>query len=187
MGYGPKLTNITAGGALIADTVMQNFQAIANFLRAIPRQNLLQYSYTASYPATFDGGSLAAITKYWGLQRVNSGSPVANLDLTACINPTAFPLPDTIAVTVEKCSPVGAVPVAADLWVPLGTANFNAGNTIAANNIGTALFPRFADRVALGAVVVNDGDWIRFATGCGALSSFVSGEAQAIFKHELRS
>jgi len=187
MGYGPKLTNITAGQALIADTVMQNFQAIANFLRAIPRSNLLQYSYTASYPATFDGGSLVGITKYWGFQRVNSGSPVQNLDLTACIYPLAFPLPDTITVGVEKCTPAGAAPVAADVWTALGTLTFNAGNTVAANDIGTALFPRFAQRASLNATVVNDGDWIRFYTVCGAASSFGSGEAQAIFKHELRS
>lgn len=186
MGYGPKLTNIVAGGALIADTVMQNFQSIANFLRAIPRQNLLQYSYTASYACTMDAGSLAAITKYWGIQRVNSGSPVANLDLTACIN-TAGPIPDTITIGVDKCTPVGASPTAADLWFNLGSVTFNAGNTVVANDIGTALFPLFAQRAVLGAVVVNDGDWLRFYSTCGAASAFGSGEAQAIFKQELRS
>lgn len=186
MGYGPKLTNIVAGGALIADQVMQNFQAIANFLRAIPRQNLLQYSYTAAYPCTMDAGSLAAITKYWGVQRINSGSPVANLDLTACIY-TVGPVPDTVTIGVEKCTPAGAAPVSTDAWVGLGTVTFNAVNTAAAYNIGTALFPKFAQRAVLGAVTVNDGDWLRFYSVCGAASQFGSGEAQAIFKHELRS
>ena len=187
MGYGPKLTAITAGQALIADVVAQNFQAIANFLRAIPRQNLLQYSYTASYNTTFDAGSLAATTKYWGFQRINSGSPVVNLDIAAAIYPIVSPLPDTIVVGVEKCSPAGAAPISTDGWVNLGSVTFNAGNTTALKNIGTGLFPRFALRATLGAATVNDGDWIRFYTVTGAASQLGSGEGQAIFKHELRS
>lgn len=188
MGYGPKLTNITAGQALIADYVMQNFQAIANFLRSIPKQNLLQYKYTLSLSTTMDGGSALALTKYWGLQKVDTGSDVGQIAIVAAIEPTAVPIADTIVVEVEKCSPVGAAPVAADVWVGLGSVTFTAVNTAAAFNVGSGPNPRFAQiATLLGIAVVNDGDWIRFRTTTGAVSAFNTGNAQVILKGELRS
>jgi hypothetical protein len=187
MGYGPKLTNITAGQALIADFVMQNFQAIANFVRAIPKQNLLQYRYTLGFSATMDAGSVAAISKYWGLQKVNTGSDVTQLSLAASIA-APMPIADTIVIGVEKCSPVGAAPVAADVWASLGILTFTAANTAAAFNVGTVANPRFAQISTLtGVATVNDGDWIRFVSTTGAASIFTSGNAQALLKAELRS
>lgn len=188
MGYGPKLTNITAGQALIADYVMQNFQAIANFVRAIPKQNLLQYKYTLGFSATMDAGSAVAISKYWGLQKVDTGSDVTQLSIAAAVEPTAVPIADTIVVEVEKCSPVGAAPVAADVWASLGSVTFTAANTAAGFNVGTAPNPRFAQIATLiGVFTVNDGDWLRFKSTTGAASAFFSGNAQALLKAELRS
>ena len=187
MGYGPKLTNIVAGQALIADYVMQNFQSLANFLRAIPKGNLLTYKYTEPLQGVFDNAAGVGITTTCGFQRTNAGTPIEQIELAASINPTAVPIADTIAITVEKCSPVGAFPVAADAWIPLGTVTFTAGNTVAANNVGTVATPRFCQSAILtGVATINDGDWIRFVSVNGAASAYTRANATALLKYELR-
>ena len=54
MALGPKLAFINPGDALLASVVMQNFQSIANFVRSIPINNLLQPYATAQFTSNYD-------------------------------------------------------------------------------------------------------------------------------------
>ena len=81
MALGPKLSFIKAGDVLVADTVMQNFQAIVDFLRAIPANNLLQYKYTWNTQAVFSPVAVLT-TAYTGYAKVNAGGTPFALELT---------------------------------------------------------------------------------------------------------
>jgi hypothetical protein len=193
MALGPKLTFIKAGDALVADTVMQNFQSIVDFLRAIPASNLLQYKY--SWNATTNVGAVAvASTRYGGYQKVNIGGSPDAIELTTSIDSNiagVFGAGDSVTVKWQKCTPSSASgPVAADAWTDLvGTATFDSTNTGAAFVVPDALaVTRYCQSSAVGAPpALSDGDWVRCKVVCAGAASIDDSFAQLTVKGPLRS
>jgi hypothetical protein len=194
MALGPKLSFIKAGDVLVADTVMQNFQAIVDFLRAIPANNLLQYKYTWNTQANF-GGVAVTSTSYAGYSKVNAGGTPFALELTAAIDTNivgAFGAGDSVVVTWQKCTPsTGSGPIAVDVWTNLSPSiTFNTTTTGAAFLVpDVAGVIRYCQTqiVNNNVVSLSDGDWVRakVVTAGGALID--SADVQLIVKNPLRS
>lgn len=163
MAQGPYLNPITAGAALIADTVAQNFTAIQNFLASIPVDNLNK-SYTAlPLHGHLSDDLAAASTTYFGHQKVDAGAAATGLRVDAAITTSANPLGggETVVVTAQKTTPaVGGAPQSTDTWSDLGSVTFNATNTANAYILASET-RRFAQQATLSGTVA-DGDWIRF-------------------------
>lgn len=195
MALGPKLSFIKAGDALVADTVMQNFQSIVDFLRAIPALNLLQYNY--SWNATTVFGAVAVTTiNYAGYQKVNAGGSPVGLEITAAIDANivgAFGAGDKVVVTWQKCTPsTAAGPIAIDTWVNLvSSLTFNSANTGAAFVVpeaGALATTRYCQTVAVGAPpALADGDWIRCKIETIGGASIDNCYTQLTVKNPLRS
>lgn len=195
MALGPKLSFIKAGDALVADTVMQNFQSIVDFLRAIPANNLLQYNY--SWNGTARLGALAINTiAYGGYQKINAGGSPSAIEITAAIDANvvgAFGAGDTVVVTWQKCTPSSASgPVAADAWTDLvSSITFNTANTGAAfvvPEVGALATTRYCQTSAIGAPpALSDGDWIRCKVQTTGGASIDDCYTQFIIKNPLRS
>lgn len=195
MAYGPKLSMIKAGDALVADTIMQNFKAIVDFLRAIPANNLQQSKYSTNYAGQV-GAVGAAGYAYGGYQKVNLGASPSQLEFTAVVQMAiALAVGDTVVVTWEKCTPAGASgPKNADVWTALtASVTFNAGNTtIGVDNL--AFDPqvqppyRFCQTATLTNIpALADGDWIRCKFACTGVSSPITlGMSTMIIKGALR-
>lgn len=165
MAAGPKLTAITAGSALIADTVMQNFQALADFLRAIPANSLLSYKWTWTGSAMYTAGLPgAAATVFSGYHRINFGAAPEQLEITAAMQSALqLVLGETITVQWQKCTPInGSFPRTADVWTTLGaTITYTNANTVVGVD-DIVDDTRFCQRAVLGpAPALADGDWVR--------------------------
>jgi hypothetical protein len=195
MAAGPKLQAITAGSALIADTVMQNFQALADFLRSIPANSLLQYKWTQTFTATLATGIGVNSTAY-GIQyhRVNFGASPEQLEITSMVErAAALGGGDTVTIEWQKTTPAnGSYPRFADVWSTLGaTITYNAANTVVlADNVQNDTPPaRFAQRAVLsGAPPLADGDWVRcivFSVGLTSACTMIS--SNITLKAALRS
>lgn len=191
MAYGPKLQFIKAGDALVADTVMQNFQTIVDFLRAIPANNLLQSKYTWQYQARVVG-PLAAGTSYDGYVKVNAGQTPVGIEIVGEIELNASPLGagETVTLQWQKCTPSNTSgPKAVDVWVnlPLSIV-FNTANTQAADQVAEPGVLRFAQTAVLTNIpALADGDWLRLvATNTGPKTVF-NGSSQINIKNPLRS
>lgn len=194
MAIGPKLTFIKAGDVLVADTVMQNFQAIVDFLRAIPANNLLQYKYTWSTQAKSGAVGVLA-TSYSGYSKVNAGGTPFALELTAAIDsnlPGVFGAGDSVVIYWQKCTPSNASgPVAADAWTSLSPGlTFNSTNTGPAYvvpDVGGVM--RFCQTQVVNNNIVSlsDGDWVRAQIVTNGAASIDSADIQLIVKNPLRS
>lgn len=195
MALGPKLSFIKAGDALVADTVMQNFQSIVDFLRAIPAGNLLQYNY--SWNATATSGPVAVTTiDYIGYQKINAGSSPSALEITAAIDSNivgAFGGGDSVVITWQKCTPSNASgPVAADAWTSLiSSITFNSANTGAAfvvPEVGTLGVVRYCQTASIAAPpALTDGDWVRCKIETIGGASIDDCYTQLTVKNPLRS
>lgn len=169
MAIGPRLNVIAGGGAIIADTLMQNFEAIVDFLRAIPSDNLLSPYYTWTQAALF-GNVAAASTVYNGYRRVSFGQAPVQLEHVAVIElANVIVNPATVTVTWQKCTPAnGSFPRFADAWTDLtNSIVFNAAGTVVGSDDiagDPAAKPpyRYGSRATLtGTPALADGDWIR--------------------------
>lgn len=195
MALGPKLSFIKAGDALVADTVMQNFQSIVDFLRAIPAANLLQYNY--SWNATANIGAVAVNSiDYGGYQKVNAGASPSGLEMTAAIDSNvvgAFGAGVTVVVTWQKCTPSNASgPVAADVWTDLiGSITFNNTNTGAVFQVpeaGALGITRYCQTAVISAPpALTDGDWVRCKVETTGGASIDDCYVQLTVKNPLRS
>jgi len=194
MALGPKLSFIKAGDVLVADTVMQNFQAIVDFLRAIPANNLLQYKYTWNTQATIGAVGVLASAE-GGYAKVNAGGTPFALELTASIDsnlPGVFGAGDTVNIYWQKCTPsLGSGPTAADVWTSLSPGiTFNAANTTAAFLVpsfgGTTRYCQ-TQIVNNNVVSLSDGDWVRAIVITNGAVSLTSADVQLIVKNPLRS
>lgn len=194
MALGPKLSFIKAGDVLVADTVMQNFQAIVDFLRAIPANNLLQYKYTWNTQAVFSPVAVLT-TAYTGYAKVNAGGTPFALELTAAIDSNiagVFGAGDSVTVTLQKCTPSSASgPVAADFWSDLSPSIvFNSTNTLPAFVVpdGAGVIRYCQTQVVNNNVVsLSDGDWVRAKVVTAGGASIDSANVQLIVKNPLRS
>ena len=194
MAYGPKLQFIKAGDALVADTVMQNFQAIVDFLRAIPSNNLLQYKYTWS--GTGQVGTLGPgpAVAYSGYQKIDAGGTPVGIEIIAALGlPAPGPLAagQSVVVTWQKTTPANSSgPKAADVWVNLPLSiTFNAGNTAVADQVNDPTYDLYCQSAALNNLpALIDGDWIRMKVetlGVGTTIDICS--SQINIKNPLRS
>lgn len=194
MALGPKLSFIKAGDVLVADTVMQNFQAIVDFLRAIPANNLLQYKYTWNTQAVVGPVGVLSAT-YAGYAKVNAGGTPFALEFTASIDsnlPGVFGAGDTVNVYWQKCTPSAASgPVAADAWTSLSPGiTFNSANTTPAFVVPDAAgVMRFCQTQVVNNNIVSlsDGDWVRAFIVTNGAVSIASADVQLIVKNPLRS
>lgn len=194
MALGPKLSFIKAGDVLVADTVMQNFQAIVDFLRAIPASNLLQYKYTWNTQVKFGAvGVLSSASA--GYSKLNAnGTPFA-LELTAAIDSNiagVFGAGDSVVVTWQKCTPsLGSGPVAVDVWSDLSPSiTFDSTNTTAAFLVPDVLgVTRYCQTQVVNNNVVSlsDGDWVRAKIVTSGAASIDAADVQLIVKNPLRS
>ncbi|MGL4678202.1 MAG: hypothetical protein ACRCWC_02315 [Plesiomonas shigelloides] len=193
MALGPKLSFIKAGDVLVADTVMQNFQAIVDFLRAIPANNLLQYKYTATVQTTFGAVGVATLIES-GYSKINAGGSPFALEMTASIDSVAlgpFAAGSTVDIFWEKCTPsLGSGPVAADVWTPLSpNISFTAANTTAAFLVPSGSGIRYCQTQIINNNVVSlsDGDWVRAIVITNGAAAINSADVQLIVKNPLRS
>lgn len=193
MALGPKLSFIKAGDVLVADTVMQNFQAIVDFLRAIPANNLLQYKYTATAQTTFGPVGVATIAES-GYSKVNAGGSPYALEMTASIDATAagpFAAGNTVDVYWQKCTPsLSSGPIAADAWVLLSPSiSFTSLNTTAAYRVPSGTGFRYCQTQTINNNIVSlsDGDWVRAVVVTNGAVSITSADVQLIIKNPLRS
>lgn len=192
MAYGPKLQFIKAGDALVADTVMQNFQTIVDFLRAIPANNLLQSKYTWQYQARVVGPLGAASTSYDGYVKINAGQTPVGIEIVSEIELNLAPLGagETVTVQWQKCTPSNTSgPKAADVWVnlPLSIV-FNTANTQPADQIAEPGVLRFAQTATLTNVpALVDGDWLRLVVTNTGPKTVFNGSSQINVKNPLRS
>jgi hypothetical protein len=194
MAYGPKLQFIKAGDALVADTVMQNFQTIVDFLRAIPSNNLLQYKYTWSGQGEVGAIGPGAGTLYSGYQKLNVGGTPVGIELTATlVLPAPGPLGagQSVVVKWQKCTPANVSgPKNTDVWVDLALPiTFDPTNTTLADLVLDPSQSAYCQTAVLNNLpAIIDGDWIRLeveAIGAGVQISKCS--AQINIKNPLRS
>lgn len=201
MALGPKLNFINPGDALRSSRIMQNFQAIADFCRAIPVNNLLQPYQTVSYDmeASDTIGSAVApgTTRYFGYMRVQLGQSPTNITTGASAwfrGPAGgLAAGDTVVFDLEKATPSGSGgrPVFADAWATVLTApiTFNNGNTVPGTDDVAADAGLFV-RNATPSVLLNDGDWVRWkvtVTDVGAAYNVTECGGQLAIKSYLRS
>lgn len=167
MAYGPKLQFIKAGDALVADTVMQNFQSIVDFLRAIPSNNLLQYKYTWSSQGNVGPLGPGAAIAYGGYQKVDAGGTPVGMEITASLGLAgAGPLAagQSVVVKWQKTTPSNSSgPKAIDVWVDLPLfITFNAGNTTLADRVADPAYDLYCQTAVLNNLpALADGDWVR--------------------------
>lgn len=191
MAYGPKLQFIKAGDALVADTVMQNFQTIVDFLRAIPSNNLLQYKYTWTH-YTEAIGPYGAGTYYAGYAKVNAGQTPVGIEINSEIELNLAPLGagETVTIQWQKATPSSlAGPVAADGWVNLPTSIvYNTANTQPADQVNEPGVFRFAQTATLTNLpAIVDGDWVRMVITVVGAKTVTNGSSQINVKNPLRS
>jgi hypothetical protein len=194
MALGPKLSFIKAGDVLVADTVMQNFQAIVDFLRAIPSTNLLQYKYTWNTQVDFDAIAILQ-TVYSGYAKVNAGGTPFALEMTASIDSAiagVFAAGTSVTVTWQKCTPsASSGPVAIDVWSDLSPSiTFNSTTTAPAYLVPDALASaRYCQTQVVNNNVVSlsDGDWVRAKIVTAGLAAVRTATVQLIVKNPLRS
>jgi hypothetical protein len=192
MASGPKIQPIVAGQALVADTVMQNFQSIVDYLRSIPANSLLQYRWTQTFSGAM-GAIGAGATAYMGYHRVNMGASPEQIELTAVIERALQLAPgETVTLTWQKTTPAnGSFPRFADVWAAFGgvTIGYNNANTaVGADNVlGDAT--RWTQRAILtGFPTVSDGDWIRCeVVTVGAGSACTAAWSDCTLKASLRT
>jgi hypothetical protein len=173
MALGPKLNFINPGDALRSSKVMQNFQAIADFCRAIPVNNLLQPYQTVSYDMEASDTIASAVapgtTRYFGYMRVQLGQSPTNIatGADAWFRHAAGTLSagDTVVFDLEKTTPSGSGgrPIFANAWTSILPAviTFDSTNTVAGvdDALGdTGLFIR----TSTPNVLLSDGDWVRW-------------------------
>lgn len=194
MAFGPKLNFIKAGDVLVADTVMQNFQAIVDFLRAIPANNLLQYKYTWSTQARTGAVGVLSST-YTGYAKINAGGTPFGLELTAAIDatlPGVFGAGDSVVILWQKCTPSSASgPVAIDVWTSLTPSIvFDSTNTTPAflvPDAGGVMRYCQTEIVANSVVSLSDGDWVRAQIITNGAAAIDASDIQLIIKNPLRS
>lgn len=203
MALGPKLNFINPGDALLASRVMQNFQALANFLRAIPVNNLLQPYQTTS----FDLGSSQVIAAsgpgtsfYFGYMRVQLGQAPTYITTSVCAwmreSIGTLAAGDSVTIDIQKATPSGSGGrvVFADAWTSILTApiTYLPANTVngvddVVDNSGGSTYLQTA--TPDNAVPIADGDWIRahmVVTSAGAFN-VTQVAAQVQLKSYLRS
>tara|TARA_R110000868_G_scaffold5085_1_gene31440 strand:+ start:467 stop:1072 length:606 start_codon:yes stop_codon:yes gene_type:complete len=201
MALGPKLNFINPGDALRSSRIMQNFQAIADFCRAIPVNNLLQPYQTVSYDMEASDAVASAVapgtTRYFGYMRVQLGQSPTNIATGADAwfrGPVAgLAAGDTVVFDLEKATPTGpgGQPLFADAWTSILPAviTFNNANTVA--GIDDILGDQGAFvRTSSPNVLLNDGDWIRWkvtVTDVGVGYSVGECGGQLAIKSYLRS
>jgi hypothetical protein len=201
MALGPKLNFINPGDALRSSKVMQNFQAIADFCRAIPVNNLLQPYQTTSYDMEASDTIASAVapgtTRYFGYMRVQLGQSPTNITTGADAwfrGPAGgLAAGDTVVFDLEKATPSGSGgrPVFANAWTSILTAaiTFDSTNTVAGTDDVAAdagLFVRTASPI----VLLTDGDWVRWkvtVTDSGGAYNVTECGGQLAIKSYLRS
>lgn len=196
MALGPKLNFINPGDALLASVVMQNFQAIVNFIRQIPINNLLQPYATANFLANHDDTIASATSlgafRYFGHQQVTLGQAVVPLVMTATFRGPATGLAagDSVVFELQKATPSGsgARPVFADAWTTVATVTFNNGNTVPGIDDIAGDFGSFA-RTTTTISGISADDWIRWKVtviDAGGAYNVTQAQAQLVAKAYLR-
>lgn len=196
MALGPKLNFINPGDALLASVVMQNFQAIVNFIRQIPINNLLQPYATANFLANHDDTIASATSlgafRYFGYQQVTLGQSVVPLVMTATFRGPATGLAagDSVVFELQKATPSGsgARPVFADAWTTVATVTFNNGNTVPGIDDIAGDFGSFA-RTTTTISGISADDWIRWKVtviDAGGAYNVTQAQAQLVAKAYLR-
>lgn len=203
MALGPKLNFLNPGDALRSSKVMQNFQAIADFCRAIPVNNLLQPYQTTSYDMELSDTTGSAVapgtTVYFGYTRVMLGQAPTYLSegAIAWMRGPAGGLAagDIVSFDLQRATPsgTGGRIVSADTWFSCLAApiQFDSTNTVPGtdNPLGDdGTFVQTATP-ASGSPLSN-GDWIRWSMnvlGPGAAYNVIEAGGQLNVKSYLRS
>lgn len=174
MALGPKLDFINPGDALRASVVQKNFQALVNFVRAIPINNLLQPYQTTVLQAD-SSRALAATAggavRYFGYRRVNLAQAPETFSSSVTVwmrdDLAAVPLAagEFVRFNVQKATPSGAGGrlLTADAWTNILPAplEFNTANTaVGTDNVAGDPVLTYT-LTGNPSVALTDGDWIR--------------------------
>jgi hypothetical protein len=201
MALGPKLNFINPGDALRSSKVMQNFQAIADFCRAIPVNNLLQPYQTTSYDMEASDTIASAVapgtTSYFGYTRVQLGQSPTNITTGASAwfrGPAGgLAAGQTVVFDLQYTSPSGSGgrPVSADAWATMLPAviTFDSTNAVAGTDDAAGDNGLFV-RTSSPNVLLTDGDWVRWkvtVTDAGVAYNVTECGGQLAIKSYLRS
>lgn len=196
MALGPKLNFINPGDALLASTVMQNFQALANFVRTIPINNLLQPYATAQFSSNYDDTIASAVapgtSALFGYEQVTLGQAVVPLTVNVMFRGPAGGLAagDSVVFELQKATPSGSGsrPVFADAWTTIATVTFNNANTVPGTDDINGDSGAFARTTTTISGITAD-DWIRWkvtVTDSGGAYNVTQAQAQFVAKAYLR-
>lgn len=203
MALGPKLNFINPGDALRSSKVMQNFQAIADFCRAIPVNNLLQPYQTTSYDMGLSDTTASAVapgtTVYFGYTRVMLGQAPTYLSAGAIAwfrGPAGgLAAGDSVTFDLQRATPsgTGGRVVFADTWFSCLAApiTFDSTNTVPGTDdtVGdSGTFVRTATPAS--GSPLSDGDWVRWSmtvTDAGGAYNVIEAGGQLNVKSYLRS
>lgn len=196
MALGPKLAFINPGDALLASVVMQNFQSIANFVRSIPINNLLQPYATAQFTSNYDDTVASAAAPgtsvIFGYEQVSLGQAVTPLSANVMFRGPAGGLAagNSVVFELQKATPSGSGgrPVFADAWTTVATVTFNNGNTVPGTDDINGDGGAFARTTTTIAAIAAD-DWVRWkatVTDAGGAYNVTQLQAQFVAKSYLR-
>lgn len=174
MALGPKLDFINPGDALRASVVQKNFQALVNFVRAIPINNLLQPYQTTVLQADSNQPIVVAgttVAQFFGYRRVSLGQAPETFSSSVTVwmrndLVAALPVGETVGFMIQKATPSGAGGrlLNSDTWTNVLSAvlEFDSTNTVVGvDNISGESALCTYTLTGTPSVAIADGDWIR--------------------------